>query len=194
MQSHERAACQTAAMRMSKAAAAVVACVASLVLVGSGPASALRSAVVDPAGDASGPGLDITRAVVRNGERAVVARVTFSEAVRGDLIVSIDPRRARGVRLVSEHRPAGVTRSYALRGAFTDQGGFAGRVDCPGFRVEWDTDTEVARMRLPSRCLRGGDYGAIRFSVLTERGGGDTDFAPEGGGGDIGSSDWISRG
>jgi hypothetical protein len=49
-------------------------------------------------------------------------------------------------------------------------------------------------MVLPSRCLRGGDYGAIRFAVLTERGSGDTDVAPESANGDIGVSGWIPRG
>jgi hypothetical protein len=42
---------------------------------------------------------------------------------------------------------------------------------------------------MPSRCLHDGDYGALRFVVLTEHGS-DSDFAlpaPRG-------TDWVTRG
>src|SRR5688572_12831230 len=84
------------------------------------PAVALSETVTDPAGDAAGRGLDVTRVVVRNDDRRIVVRASFVAAVRGDLIVSIDPRGARGVRLVSEHRPAGTTRNSVLPFAFSD--------------------------------------------------------------------------
>jgi hypothetical protein len=48
-------------------------------------------------------------------------------------------------------------------------------------------------MRMPSRCLQDGDYGAIRFSVLTEREA-DTDLAPERPNGTLRSSAWLPRG
>jgi hypothetical protein len=169
----------------------VAAAVLSLSLVGlAAPAHAQVLAVDDPAGDAAAPGPDIVRAVVSNRDDRVVARVRFTRAVRGDVIVSVDPRGARGVRLVSEHRPAGTTRSYVLRGAFTDRGASDARVRCRGFRVRWAPKRPVVTMRLPSRCLRRGDYGAVRFSVLTERGGGDVDLAPRRASG----SAWIPRG
>jgi hypothetical protein len=157
------------------------------------PAVAMSETVTDPAGDAVGRGLDVTGVVVRNNDRRIVVRASFVDAVRGDLIVSIDPRGARGVRLVSEHRPNGTTRNSVLPYAFSDGAGERA-ARCRGFRVTWDRSAETARMVLPSRCLRSGDYGAVRFAVLTESGSGDTDVAPETANGDIGVSPWIPRG
>jgi hypothetical protein len=171
----------------------VGAAVAALTTVAA-PAVAMTETVSDASGDAAGRGLDVTRVVVRNDDRRIVVRTSFVEAVRGDLIVSIDPRGARGVRLVSQHRPAGTTRNSVLPYAFSDVA-TERAARCQGFRVRWDLAAETARMVLPSTCLRGGDYGAIRFAVLTERGGsGDTDFAPETAHGDIGVSSWVPRG
>lgn len=156
------------------------------------PASAQRVTVADPAGDATEPGLDIVSATFRNRDRAVVARVAFTEAVRGDLIVSVDPRGATGLRLVSEHRPRRTTRNYIVPGSFTD---LAPRpaIRCRGFRVVWNTEIEVARMRMPSRCLHYGNYGALRFAVLTERRN-DTDYAPEMPPGEPDATGWVRRG
>ena len=53
----------------------------------------------------------------------------------------------------------------------------------------WSTDAPTARLVLPRACLNGGDYGAVRFAVLTERGA-DTDIAP----GRSNGSGWINRG
>jgi hypothetical protein len=131
----------------------------------------------DPAGDASEPGLDIVSASVKNLDHTIVARVRFVESVRGELIVSIDPRGARGVRLVSEYRPVAHTESFVLPGAFTDGRGDDTAVDCPRFRVHWSAERPVARPKLPPSCLQDGDFGAIRFAVLTERRS-DTDHAP----------------
>ena len=76
----------------------------------------------------------------------------------------------------------------SLPGAFTDRRVAGER--CSGFRVRWLDDRPVVRMSMPSRCLDSGDYGAIRFAVLTERGS-DTDYAP---GGPADASAWIPRG
>jgi hypothetical protein len=173
---------RTALITIAAAAASLVA----------SPALAAQVTVQDPAGDAANRGLDITRVSVRNLDHSVVVKVRFVESVRGDLIVSIDPRRASGVRLVSEHRPGGETRNAVIAGAFTDRKmpEAANASACRGFRVTWRTDAPVARLRMPSRCLHGGDYGAIRFAVLTERGG-DSDYTPET---TSGASRWIPRG
>lgn len=156
------------------------------------PAFAAQVTVQDPDGDAANRGLDITRVTVRNLDHSVVVKVRFVESVRGDLIVSIDPRRARGLRLVSEYRPGGQTNNAVIAGAFTDKGGSEEpkTLACRGFRVNWRSDAPVATVRMPSRCLHGGDYGAIRFAVLTERGG-DSDYTPET---NSGASRWIPRG
>ena len=114
--------------------------------------------------------------------------VRFADDVRGDVIVSVDQRGGTGLRLISEHDPAGETTNYVIPGAFTDRR--AEGVRCPGFRARWLEDRPVVRMAMPSRCLDSGDYGAIRFAVLTERGD-DTDYAS--GVPDEGSA-WIPRG
>lgn len=168
--------------------------VGALSLVAS-PALAAQTTVQDPAGDAANGGLDITRVTVRNLDHAVVVRVGFVKSVRGDLIVSIDPRKARGVRLVSQYRPAGQTKNFVIAGAFTDRAtdGEPPVLACKGFRVTWSTDAPLATLRMPSKCLHAGDYGAIRFAALTEKDA-DSDYAPETETADNGSSDWIPRG
>jgi len=162
-------------------------------LLTAGPAAAQQASLDDASGDGANKGLDITRVTVRNLDHAVVAKVRFEESVRGDVIVSIDPRGATGLRLVSKHRPAGTTKNRILPGAFTDGDSSSDTSTCGGFRVRWSADQPTVTMRMPSRCLQDGDFGAIRFAVLTERGS-DTDWAPEAADGDIGSSRWVARG
>jgi hypothetical protein len=165
--------------------------VAALVLVGV-PASAETLSGSDPVGDASGPGLDITHVKYRNMDHRVVARVRFADAVPGDLIVSVDPRGATGVRLVSEYRPQHTTRDFVLRAAFSD-GRTQPVVSCPRFDVTWHPDGDRAVLRMPSACLHHGNFGAVRLAVLTEgaHGGGDTDYAP---GTPSATTAWLPRG
>ena len=175
----------------------MAAAVAALVLAAT-PATAQQTTISDPAGDAANHGFDIVRTTVHNRDHGIVVRVRFTRSVRGDLIVSVDRRKASGLRLVSEYRPLAHTENLVLGGAFTDkrpQGDESGPkvVDCPGFRVRWSADRPVARLRMPSRCLADGDYGAVRVSVLTERGS-DADYAPGTSEGEIGTSDWVPRG
>ena len=151
--------------------------VAALTLAG--PATAEDLSGTDPVGDASGPGLDVRHVTYRNLDHRVVARVRFVDAVPGDLIVSVSPRGASGVRLVSEYRPHHTTRSFVLAGAWTDGRTKPGAL-CPGFSASWSRDADRAVLRMPSSCLQRGDFGAVRFAVLTEgaHGGDDTDYAP----------------
>jgi hypothetical protein len=146
-----------------------------------GPAMAQTATASDPAGDATGRGLDVTRITVSNDDRRVVVRTRFVKAQRGDLIVFLDPRgRQRGVGLVSEYRPKGTTKNYILSSSTP-------RRSCDGFRVVWRPARNLVRMTMPSRCQHRGDYGALRFAFLTERNAADIDF----------SSDWsefIPRG
>lgn len=169
--------------------AGVAGATVSALLLTAVPSYAQQLSVTDPSGDAVGRGLDIVVANIDNRDHRIVARVRFTDSVRGDVIVSIDRRHGTGLRLISEHRPAGETTNDVEAGAFTDQR--AGRrVKCPGFRVRWLTDRPVVRMSLPARCLNSGNYGAVRFAVLTERRS-DTDYAP---GDPVRSSGWIPRG
>lgn len=175
---------------MKRLLSCAVALVAVVAVLAAAPARADQVGLDDPAGDRETKrGLDITGATLRNlGDRIVVV-VDFRSSVRGDLIVSVDPRRARGIRLVSEYRPVEHTRSYVLQGSFSDGAPGGARVQCRGFRVRWSADEPTVRLVLPARCLRHGDYDELRFAVLTERGE-DTDWAPE----DTGASPWVARG
>src|SRR5689334_15446861 len=105
-----RSLCHHPWMKRSRTVIAAVA-VAALSAVAS-PALAAQQSLQDAAGDASGPGLDITRLTVRNLDHAVVAKIRFVKSVRGDLIISLDPRAGRGVRLVSEYRPVAHTKNF----------------------------------------------------------------------------------
>ena len=174
------------------AALAAITTTAALTLLAS-PAVAQKASVSDPAGDATNRGLDFTRVTVDNRDDKIVVRARFVETRRGDLIVSVDPRGKHGLRLISEHRPGGETRNYVLPGAFTDRGTGASNAACPGFRVSWSAEKDLARMVLPSTCLQDGNYGAIRFQFLSERGS-DSDFGPETQDGELGTSRWIPRG
>jgi hypothetical protein len=161
------------------------------IVVSAAPASAAHLTLDDPAGDASNRGLDITSATLRNLGHRIVVDVEFVRSVRGDLIVSVDPRHDRGLRLVSEYAPTGHTRNYVADGAFTDGhlGEHADRIHCRGFRVRWSADEPSVRLVMPARCLDDGDYAAVRYAVLTERGA-DTDYAPD----EQDSSGWVKRG
>lgn len=160
-----------------KTRAALLAATSLLLAV---PAHAATGALDDPAGDAAKRGLDVTRAVLDNGDDALVVRVRFEEVRRGDVIVSVDPRGGSGLRLLSRYRPGEESRDRVLPYAFTDSGDEpAPDTDCAGFRVRWNDERDVVRLRLPADCLQGGDYEDVRFAVLTERRSGDADFAPD---------------
>lgn len=108
--------------------------------------------------------------------------------------MSLDPRRATGVHLVSAYRPGRRPLDVVVAGAFTDRDVAERRLARAGFRVRWDRAARTVTMRLPSRCPQGGDHGAVRGAVLTERGGGDADWAPADGPDDLVSSVWIAPG
>lgn len=155
------------------------------------PASAQSLTTPDPTDDTLGKGLDMTRIKVVNRDYAIVVKTTFVKSVRGEMIASIDPRKAHGLRLVSDYRPKGETKNFVVAGAFTDKGGGGDIVKCKGFRVRWSTEEPTVTMKLPSRCLRDGDYGAVRAAFLTEGPKvSDVDYAPNEGE----STDWIPRG
>ncbi|CAA9395611.1 MAG: hypothetical protein AVDCRST_MAG32-2606 [uncultured Nocardioides sp.] len=179
---------------MKRALTVMAAGTTAALVLGVAPAHAEGVTFDDPQGDASGRGGDIVRTTVRNLDRAVVVKVQLAGAVRSDVIVSVDPRGASGVRLISDYRGDRPTRSFVLPGAFSDRRPGRSDADCGGLRVRWNDDRDTVVMRLPSRCLQGGDYGAIRLAVLTENGTGDADSAPAPERGDIGSSAWVSRG
>lgn len=109
------------------------------------------------------------------------------------MIVSVDPRAAKGVRLIAVRKKDGTLRSYLVPGAFTDRGNLGSGPTCPGADIKVRWRARSVRLVMPSKCLHHGNYGAIRFAVLTENGA-DSDYAPETRSGDLGSSRWLPRG
>ena len=180
-------------MTSSAARAAVLPSVLSLLALAVPAADAQSLGVEDPAGDSYRDKLDITTATAHNHDYRLVARVGLAEMEKGSVIVSVDRRKGSGVRLVTKRRADGTVRSLVLPGAFTDTQA-SGDVTCPRFRARWDDEASTVVLRMPSRCWNDGDYGAVRFAVLTENGGGDVDWAPADEDGEIGSSAWVARG
>jgi hypothetical protein len=165
-----------------------------LCLVAAPAAHAQTLSVEDPAGDAANGKLDITGATIHNRDYRLVATVTLAEMEKGSVIVSVDRRHGTGVRLVSTRRADGTVHGRVLAGAFTDGDLDGGAVACKKFRSVWDDDAGTVTLRMPSACWNGGDYGAVRFAVLTEKRGADQDAAPTTDDGEITSSAWVARG
>jgi hypothetical protein len=157
-------------MRLKLALAALLIVASSLV---ASPASAEQITVTDPAGDgAHGQRLDITSITVLNRDRAIVTVISFARATRGDLGVRFqtrDDRRREWAAVFTRHR---------FRGDRTWYGQYGEVQMCRRIAVVWNHDTDTVRVRLPSRCFRGGDYGAVHVKVITELGS-DADLAPK---------------
>ena len=156
------------------------------------PAFGQRLSLEDPAGDAANDVLDITAVTLANRDYSVVAHVALAEMERGDVVVSVDRRHGRGVRLVTHRSSDGTVTSRLLGGAFTDRAS-GGELACGRLRAAWDDDASRVSLRMPSRCWNDGDYGAVRYAVLTERGSRDRDWTPDDNGA-VGVSDWVARG
>jgi hypothetical protein len=162
---------------MSRWKISAVAVFAATLALLPGRAVAQEATMSDPAGDTLARGLDVTRVKLANNDHSIVTTVRFVETRRDELIVFLDPRgRHPGVTMVSQYRPKGTTRNFVLSNAPSDE---RPRVRCPGFEVVWRPARDLARMTLPSTCLRHGDYGAVRFAFLTERDAADIDFSSE---------------
>lgn len=141
-----------------------------MALVGiASPATSSTLTVSDPAGDGTGPGLDITSLRVNNADYVLVVRVRFVRVVHGDLITFVRTRKGMLAAVVSEHQATGNVTTLTT---------VAGETPCSGLRTVWDREADVAVVRVPSRCLRGGNYGALKVRVLTEIGQ-DADLAPK---------------
>jgi hypothetical protein len=170
----------------------------SLLLAAAPAADAQTLTVDDPAGDAWNGHLDVTSATVMNRDHRVIAHVTTTELTSGAVIVSVDRRNGEGLRLVTSRRADGTVNARVYSGAFTDSvtdGDLTSTVvPCRRYRVAWDDDTETVTLSMPSRCWNGGNYGALRFAVLTEKQGADSDAAPTTADGDNTSSAWVARG
>ena len=109
---------------------------------------------------------------------------------RGEAIFLVRVRKNRPVALVVSEHPRRGPDQLTLQTRHSDD------AKCRGLRSTWDRAAATVRIRLPSRCVHGGDYGAISAWALTEvfHGGADVDYAPEQPDGDLAWTDWIPRG
>ncbi len=154
----------------------------------SGTSVAQTVSFSDPAGDGlKGAHLDITTIRVANRDHAIAITITFVKVASGDLGVAIK-QRGRGPRgeawVTSLHRAGGdKSRLHTV----------AGVAHCPGFKVTWDAEDSRVRVRVPSRCITHGDYGATKVQAIAEMGS-DADFAPKTPKGNWGWTDWVRRG
>ncbi len=145
--------------------------------------------VADPAGDTAGPGLDITGVTLLNRDHAVVTKITFSDDHPDDVLVFLKTRDGRLSGVVSRHRRHGQDRVFML-------GNSAAHPGCHRLTSDWNRSAATVTLRLPSRCLLLGDYGAVRGEVLIEgrHSGADVDAAPQKPNGDPTYTDWVPRG
>jgi hypothetical protein len=175
-------------MRRWKLVAAAGLTVASLAVAV--PAQAQRITVRDDAGDTIDPGPDITSVSFRNRDHAVVVVFRFVNDRRGEVIF---PVRARGLGFIG-----GVVSQHPHQGP--DHVIFytrPGRTPCPRLTSDWNRPIAKVKIRVPSGCLNGGDYGAIKSWALIEgyhSTSSDVDYAPEGPNGHLTYTDWIPRG
>jgi hypothetical protein len=172
-------------MRSLSRSAAVV--LASCALLVSGSAVGQTVRVSDPAGDGlKGRRLDITAVKMSNRDHAIVVKISVVRVAHGDLGVRMKARGDRGetALVASQHRSSGDTNQL-----FTA----AGEQQCNGLRVTWDQTADRVLVRVPSRCIDGGDYGAVRAKAIFEIGS-DADFAPKGPKGGWRWTDYVARG
>ena len=170
-------------------ALACAALTAALLIVPS-PAQARQVTVVDEPGDTIDPGLDITSVSFKNRDSAVVVDFTFTRDRRGQIIVAIDSRGGPVVGIISQHPASGDDKTFLIERNGEE-------VPCRGLSSDWNRAAATLRLRLPSRCLDGGDYGALRFWALIEgyrSDSSDVDYAPESPDGDLRFTDWVPRG
>ncbi|MDX6366400.1 MAG: hypothetical protein QOK30_1476 [Nocardioidaceae bacterium] len=171
--------------KMVAAASLVVASLAVTV-----PAQAQHINVRDAAGDTIDRGPDMTSVSFRNRDHAVVVVFTFVHDRRGEVIF---PVRARGLGFIG-----GVVSQHPHQGPdhviFETR---AGRTPCPRLTSDWNRRIARVKIRVPSGCLNGGDYGAIKSWALIEgyhSTSSDVDYAPETPNGHLTFTDWIPRG
>jgi hypothetical protein len=175
-------------LRRSRAATAAVATVLATALVAvPETAQAQQSTVTDAAGDTFRPGLDFTSVTVRNADRAVVFTLRFVRDRPGEVIVNVKPRHGSRAIIVSRHRRSGPDKLL-----FVARDG----QPCSGLSSDWSRRAATLQLRMPARCLNGGNYGAVRFWGLVEgpSSGGDVDYTSETPDGDIKFSEWVPRG
>jgi hypothetical protein len=141
-------------------------------------AHAASTAITDPAGDGSqGAKLDITAATLANKAKAVKVTVEVAKVASGQLLVYLKAKGKRAYVVASAYDAKEGTLENVLL-----FGGPKKPVKCKGINAAWSTSENTISVRVPARCLYGGEYDKLRFKLLSERPtDGDNDFAPTSG-------------
>jgi hypothetical protein len=117
----------------------------------------------------------------------IVVRISVVRVALGDLGVGI---KARGD---STKETAAVTSAHRSGGDTNRLFAAEGEQQCNGFRVRWNQITDRVRVRVLSRCIDGGDYGAVAVKAIFQIGS-DADFVPKGPKGGWRWTDYVARG
>ena len=91
----------------------------------------------------------------RFGRQTGSRRDAASILSRGEAIFLVRVRKNRPVALVVSEHPRRGPDQLTLQTRHSDD------AKCRGLRSTWDRAAATVRIRLPSRCVHGGDYGAI---------------------------------
>jgi hypothetical protein len=178
-------------MSRSRRLALLLAGLLAALALGAPSAQAESLAISDPSGDATGP-LDLTGATFDNGPSRVVVTVAVDRVSTGNVGVDVQTRGGPGLVIGAFRRPGGRSVVRAFAGNFG--GDVEARVHCRGLSARWDVRRATVRITLPGRCLAGGEYGDLRFVLLSEdRQNDDSDVAPAHGD-RYHPTRWISRG
>lgn len=175
---------------LNQLAVATMACSAILLAV-TAPAQAEGITITDKFGDTIDPGLDITGFTVSNRDRAVVIDFEFKRDRRGEVIVAVDFRHGPGAVLVSQHPRRGPDNLLFF------ECGDDSPDPCIGLSYDWNRPAASLSLRVPARCVAGGNYGAVRTWALIEgfrSSSSDVDYAPETPNGDLRFTRWLARG
>jgi hypothetical protein len=154
-------------------------------------AQAQHITVDDAAGDTIDPGLDFTSVHFSNRDRAVVVAFTFARDRRGEVIFPVRVRGRGTVALVVSQHPRSGEDHLIFQTRRSDH------ATCRGLRSTWDRPAARLAIRLPSRCVLHGNYGAIKSWALTEgfhSASSDVDYAPQTPDGHIRWTGWLPRG
>ena len=154
---------------ISTRSTAVAGATTALVLTAGGAASAAGAAHRDATGDAPTAASDITRVVVKNGDRTLMVQAKLARATVGrtHLVVTLTPA-AEGaatyvVRTVETGRRVGATLESSAPGATE-----ATVQDCSGIKAAVSSGRRgQVHVRVPQACF-GDDAGTLVAEVATQ--------------------------
>ena len=154
---------------ISTRSTAVAVATAALVLTGAGAASAAGASHKDATGDAPTAATDITRVVVKNGEKTLMVQAKLAKATVGrtHVVVTVTPAAAGAptyvVRTVEVGKKVGATVESTAVGATE-----ATPLDCAGVKAAVSKGRHgQVHVRVPQSCF-GEDAGTLVAEVTTQ--------------------------